>query len=61
MLRIQVRSLNESVGLLECIEKVEKALYERAGLKPFESIQNPEKPEIRKAHGVLQLHTKTLV
>lgn len=45
------QKLNESVGLLECIEKVEKVLYERAGFKPFESIQDPERPEIRKAWG----------
>ncbi|NTW43025.1 MAG: molybdopterin-dependent oxidoreductase, partial [Anaerolineaceae bacterium] len=45
------QKLNESVGLLECIEKVEKVLYERAGVKPFESIQDPERPEIIKAWG----------
>ncbi|MHB8135872.1 MAG: molybdopterin-dependent oxidoreductase [Anaerolineaceae bacterium] len=43
--------LNESVGLLECIEKVENALYNRAGVKPFEPIIDPLRPEIISSWG----------
>jgi len=43
--------LNESVGLLECIEKVEKALNKCAGAKPFEPVMDPLRPEIISAWG----------
>jgi len=51
--------LNESVGLLECIEKVEKTLYERTGNNPFNPIHYPERPGIIGAWGFAVAYKNT--
>ncbi len=51
--------LKESVGLLECIEKVEKALFERAGSNPFTPVEDPNKPEIVRAWGFAVAYKNT--
>ncbi len=51
--------LKDSVGLLECIEKVENALYEKAGPNPFVSVQDPNDPNIVRAWGFAVAYKNT--
>lgn len=51
--------LKDSVGLLECIEKVEKALHEKAGPNPFIPVQDPDDPAIVRAWGFAVAYKNT--
>lgn len=51
--------LKDSVGLLECIEKVENALHEKAGLNPFVPVQDPDDPTIVRAWGFAVAYKNT--
>lgn len=51
--------LKDSVGLLECIEKVETALHEKAGLNPFIPVQDPDDPTIVRAWGFAVAYKNT--
>ncbi len=51
--------LRDSVGLLECIEKVEKALHEKAGLNPFTPEQDSDDPSIVRAWGFAVAYKNT--
>ncbi len=51
--------LKDSVGLLECIEKVEKALYEKAGPNPFIPVQDSDDPAIVRAWGFAVAYKNT--
>ena len=53
------QELRDSVGLLECIEKVEKALHEKAGPFPFKPFQNPEDPNTVRAWGFAVAYKNT--
>jgi xanthine dehydrogenase molybdenum-binding subunit len=51
--------LRDSVGLLECIEKVEKALHQKAGPNPFEPIQDPYDPSLVRSWGFAVAYKNT--
>ncbi len=51
--------LKDSVGLLECIEKVENALHEKAGQNPFVPVQDPNDPTIVRAWGFAVAYKNT--
>jgi len=51
--------LRESVGLLECIEKVENELKRQAGEEPFRSRVHPELPHLRLAWGFAVAYKNT--
>ncbi|OJX46197.1 MAG: aldehyde oxidoreductase [Chloroflexi bacterium 44-23] len=51
--------LRESVGLSECIQKVEDALYEIAGDNPFAADQDPENPELVRSWGFAVAYKNT--
>ena len=51
--------LKDSVGLLECIEKVENALHEKAGSYPFIPVQDPDDPTIVRAWGFAVAYKNT--
>ncbi|PKO06803.1 MAG: aldehyde oxidoreductase [Chloroflexi bacterium HGW-Chloroflexi-3] len=51
--------LKDSVGLLECIEKVESALYKKAGPNPFVPVQDPNDPAIVRAWGFAVAYKNT--
>ena len=51
--------LKDSVGLLECIEKVEKALHEKAGPNPFIPVQDSDDPAIVRAWGFAVAYKNT--
>ncbi|MBW6472480.1 MAG: molybdopterin-dependent oxidoreductase [Anaerolineaceae bacterium] len=51
--------LRDSVGLLECIEKVENALHEKAGPNPFVPVQDPDDPTIVRAWGFAVAYKNT--
>jgi xanthine dehydrogenase molybdenum-binding subunit len=51
--------LMDSVGLLECIEKVENALHEKAGPNPFIPVQDPDDPTIVRAWGFAVAYKNT--
>ena len=51
--------LRDSVGLLECIEKVENSLLEKAGPNPFIPQPDPEDPTIVKAWGFAVAYKNT--
>lgn len=53
------QELRESVGLLECIEKVEKALHEKAGPNPFVPIESSEDPNIIRSWGFAVAYKNT--
>ena len=53
------QTLRESVGLLECIEKVDKELRRIAGDNPFESVADPEDPNVRRAWGFAVAYKNT--
>ncbi len=51
--------LTNSVGLMECIEKVEKALVKKAGPRPFEAKPDPDDPAIVRAWGFAVAYKNT--
>lgn len=51
--------LKDSVGLLECIEKVENALHEKAGPNPFVPVQDLDDPAIIRAWGFAVAYKNT--
>jgi xanthine dehydrogenase molybdenum-binding subunit len=51
--------LKDSVGLLECIEKVENALHEKAGPNPFVPVPDPDDPTIVRAWGFAVAYKNT--
>jgi len=51
--------LRDSVGLLECIEKVEKEMMRLGGPKPFEVKIDPQKPYLRRAWGFAVAYKNT--
>ncbi|MBE0687283.1 MAG: molybdopterin-dependent oxidoreductase, partial [Anaerolineaceae bacterium] len=51
--------LKDSVGLLECIEKVENALHKKAGPNPFVPVQDPKDPAIVRAWGFAVAYKNT--
>jgi len=53
------QELKDSVGLLECIEKVQVALHKKAGNNPFAPVTNPDNPEIIKAWGFAVAYKNT--
>ncbi len=53
------QELRESVGLLECIERVEKELYRLADGNPFESREVPGAPHLRRAWGLAVAYKNT--
>lgn len=53
------QTLRESVGLTECIDKVEAEMHRVAGNSPFESVQDREKSHIRRAWGMAAAYKNT--
>lgn len=53
------QELRESVGLLECIEKVGNALHEKAGPNPFEPVQSADDPNLVRAWGFAVAYKNT--
>ncbi|MDO9085496.1 MAG: molybdopterin-dependent oxidoreductase [Anaerolineaceae bacterium] len=53
------QELKDSVGLLECIEKVQGALYKKAGNNPFAPVSDPDNPELIKAWGFAVAYKNT--
>lgn len=53
------QELRESVGLLECIEKVGNALHEKAGPNPFEPVQDVDDPNLVRAWGFAVAYKNT--
>jgi xanthine dehydrogenase molybdenum-binding subunit len=53
------QELKDSVGLLECIEKVKNALNEKAGENPFAPVQDPDDPALVKAWGFAVAYKNT--
>ena len=51
--------LNESVGLFECINKVQECLLEKAGPNPFEPVINTKEPEKVSAWGFAVAYKNT--
>ncbi|HSM23757.1 MAG TPA: molybdopterin cofactor-binding domain-containing protein [Anaerolineaceae bacterium] len=51
--------LRDSVGLMECIEKVEKALHKKAGTNPFEPMVDPSDPTIVRSWGFAVAYKNT--
>lgn len=51
--------LRDSVGLMECIEKVEKALHKKAGPNPFIPVIDPNDPMIIRAWGIAVAYKNT--
>ncbi len=51
--------LDESVGLLECIEKVKTALYEKAGSEPFKPVFDEVDPNIVRSWGFAVAYKNT--
>lgn len=51
--------LTNSVGLMECIEKVEKSLAEKAGPRPFEPKPDPDDPAIVRSWGFAVAYKNT--
>ncbi|MAT41989.1 MAG: aldehyde oxidoreductase [Anaerolineaceae bacterium] len=51
--------LDESVGLLECIEKVKTALYEKAGSDPFKPVFDQNDPNIVRSWGFAVAYKNT--
>lgn len=51
--------LKDSVGLLECIEKVENALHDKAGTNPFVPVQDPDDSTIVRAWGFAVAYKNT--
>jgi xanthine dehydrogenase molybdenum-binding subunit len=51
--------LKDSVGLLECIEKVETALHEKAGPNPFIPVQDLDDPTFVRAWGFAVAYKNT--
>lgn len=51
--------LRNSVGLMECIEKVEEALYQKAGPNPFSPMPDPDDPSIVRSWGFAVAYKNT--
>ncbi len=51
--------LNESVGLLECIEKVQQSLLEKAGPHPFAPVVDENNPDLVRAWGFAVAYKNT--
>ncbi len=51
--------LDESVGLLECIEKVKTAMVEKAGPEPFKAETDPEDPHLVRSWGFAVAYKNT--
>ncbi len=53
------QTLRESVGLMECIDKVDAEMRRIAGDSPFESVQDPGKSHIRRSWGMAAAYKNT--
>ena len=51
--------LRDSVGLLECVDKVAQELYKQAGETPFTATEVPGKPHLRRAWGFAAAYKNT--
>jgi xanthine dehydrogenase molybdenum-binding subunit len=53
------QELTESVGLIECIEKVHRSLLEKAGLHPFEPVVDKDNQDLVRAWGFAVAYKNT--